>query len=176
MYDGQTGRRLFSEEQLAARLGSTNRQAVDGHMNGFHEADGDLGGDLRRKRNVAGDVVALVWKTWNANPYARLVELTAAVNAVYDGDTPLSSANVCEAWPDVSGSRVWRRLLKDMENGRAHDEESFVIESLLGLLSERTPDSPEASPLPEGVDVSELTPLRLRERHQSARSACLNES
>ena len=57
MYDSRTGRRLFSEAQLAALLGSTNRQAVDGHMKGFREADGDLGGYLSRTRNVNDDVV-----------------------------------------------------------------------------------------------------------------------
>ncbi len=73
MYDSGTGRRLFSEEQLAALLGSPNRQAVDGHMQGFREADGDLGGYLSRTRNVDAAVVELVWTTWSAKPYVRLV-------------------------------------------------------------------------------------------------------
>ena len=157
MYDSRTGRRLFSEEQLAALLGSTNRQAVDGHMKGFREADGDLADYVTRKRKVNADVVELVWKTWSANPSVRLVELTAAVNAVYDGDKPLSSANVREALSEISGYRVWRRLLKDVEKGRAHYEEPLLIEHLLRLLSEQTPDTSEVPALPEGVDVSELS-------------------
>ena len=157
MYDSRTGRRLFSEEQLAALLGSTNRQAVDGHMKGFREADGDLADYVTRKRKVNADVVELVWKAWSANPYVRLVELTAAVNTVYDGDKPLSSANVREALNEISGYRVWRRLLKDVEKGRAHYEEPFLIEHLLRLLSEQTPDTSEVPPLAEGIDMSELS-------------------
>ncbi len=157
MYDSQTGRRLFSQEQLAALLGSPNRQAVDGHMQGFREADGDRGRYLSRTRNVDAAVVELVWKTWSANPSARLVELTAAVNAVYDSDKPLNTANVREALHDVSGYRVWRSRLKDMEKGRVHDEEPFLMEHLLRLLSEQTPDTSEVPPLPEGVDVFEVT-------------------
>lgn len=63
MYDGRTGDRLFTEEALAALLGSTNRQAVDGHMKGFREAEGDLLEYLRGKCKVDADVVELVWKT-----------------------------------------------------------------------------------------------------------------
>ena len=69
MYDSLTGRRLFSQQQLAALLGSTNRQAVDGHMKGFREADGDLGGYLSRTRNVDADVVELVWTTWRSERF-----------------------------------------------------------------------------------------------------------
>jgi len=157
MHDSLTGRRLFTEHELVALLDSTNRQAVDGHMKGFREADGDIGQFLNRKRNVDGDVVELVWKTWSAHPYLNLSTLTAEVNAVYDGNKPLSSANVREALHEVSGYRVWRRLLNDVKKGRAQYEESFLIEYLLGVLSERTPDSSEVSSLPEGFDVSELT-------------------
>ena len=156
MYDSLTGRRRFTEEELAALLGSANRQAVDGHMKGFREADGDIRKFLSRTRKVDEDVVELVWKTWSANPYLSLSTLTAEANAAYAGNKPLSSANVREALHEVSGYRVWRRLLKDVEKGRAHYEEPFLIEHLLGLLSEQTPDSSKASPLPEGGDVSEL--------------------
>ena len=157
MYDSRTGRRLFTEEELGVLLGSTNRQAVDGHMKGFRDAEGDFGKYLSRTRKVDAAVVELVWKTLLAIPYVSLSELTAEVNLVYTGAKPLSSMNVRKALEEISGYRIWRLMLKGVEKGRAHYDEAFLIEHVLRLLSERTPDNSEISPLPEGCDVSELS-------------------
>jgi len=156
MYDSRTGRRLFTEEQLAALLGSPNRQAVDGHMKGFREANGDFGKYLRRTQKVDSEVVEVVWKTLRANPYVSLSELTTGVNAVYDGAKPLSSANVRKALEEISGYRIWRLLLNGVEQGRAHYDEVFLIEHLLRLLTEQMSDTSPGSLLPEGCEVSEL--------------------
>jgi len=157
MYDSRTGRRLFTEEQLAVLLGSTNRQAVDGHMKGFREADGDFGKYLSRTQKVDGDVVELVWKTLRASPYGSLSDVTASVNVVYDGPKPLSSANVRNALEEMSGYRLWRLMLKGVEKGQAHYDEAFLIEHLLCLLSEQISEDSAVSALPEGLDVSELS-------------------
>ena len=157
MYDSRTGRRLFTEEELAALFGSKNRQTADGHMKGFRDAKGDFGKYLSRKRKVDDEVVDLVWKTLRSNPYVNLSELTAAVNMVSVGPKPLSTANVRKALDEISGYRIWRLLLQDVEKGRAHYEEAFLIEHVLRLLAERIPDDESTiSILPEGCDVSEL--------------------
>ncbi len=103
MYDNRTGDRLFTEEALAARLGSTNRQAVDGHMKGVREAEGDFLEYLRGKCKVDAGVVDLVWNTWCRDPYMSMSELTARVNADYDGEKPLNRANVRKALTELSG-------------------------------------------------------------------------
>ena len=88
-----------------------------------------------------------------------LSELSANVNAVYAGNTPLSSANVREALHEISGYRVWRKLLNDVAKGRAHYEASFLIELLLGLLSEQTSENSKAPSLPDNtVDLSIPSP------------------
>jgi tRNA(Phe) wybutosine-synthesizing methylase Tyw3 len=63
---------------------------VDGHLNGFREADEDMLDYLMRKRKVDDEVVDLVWKTWSADPYVSLSALTVRVNAVYEGDKSLN--------------------------------------------------------------------------------------
>lgn len=157
MYDSRTGRRLFTEAALAALLGSTHRQAVDGHMKGFRDAGGDLGKYVQRTRKVDVEVVALVWKTWSADPYVSLAELTARVNAGYEGPKLLNSANVRKALEEISGYRIWRTMLRGVEKGRAHYDEVFLIDHLLRLLSEQTPEDSMVSALPEGCEVSELS-------------------
>ena len=57
MYDSERGKWVFTEEELAGLVGSANRQAVDGHMKGFRDADGDLLDFLKHKRKVDDEVV-----------------------------------------------------------------------------------------------------------------------
>lgn len=156
MSDRSSGARLFTEEALASLLGSPNRQAVDGHMKGFREADGDMLGYLMRKRKVDAEVVELVWTTWSADPYVSLPELTVRVNAAYEGNSPLNSNNVREALREVSGYRVWRKMLTGLEKGQAHYEERALLEHVLALLSEQADGGEIAPSLPEVLHVSEL--------------------
>lgn len=155
-YDRETGKRVCTEEALAQLVGSTNRQAVDGHMKGFRDADGDMLEYLKRKRKVDETVVNLVWKEFCVDPYSRLSELTARVNAGYSGAKPLNEANVREALSQISGDTIRRKMLKGLAKGQAQYEQGYLIEHLLGLLSGQSAGSEEAPALPEGVDVSDL--------------------
>ncbi len=57
MYDSETGKWVFTEEELAQLVGSANRQAVDCHMKGFRDADGKLLECLKHRRKVDDEVV-----------------------------------------------------------------------------------------------------------------------
>ncbi|MCP4608756.1 MAG: hypothetical protein GY845_08585, partial [Planctomycetes bacterium] len=156
MYDVETGKWVFTEEELAELLGSCNRQAVDGHMKGYRDADGDMLGFLKRKRKVDDEVVELVWKEFCADPYASLSDLTARANASYSGEKPLSEANVRAALSEISGYKVWREMLKGLEKGQSQYKEEYLLKHLLELLSEQADLAEPASLLPEGADVSEM--------------------
>jgi transposase-like protein len=137
MYDSETGKWLFTEEELAGLLGSPNRQAVDGHMKGFRDADGNLLDFLKHKRKVGDEVVELVWQVFRSNPYARLSRMTKQANASYSGPKPLNQSNVREALSQIGGYRVWREMLKGLEKGQAHYKEGYLLEHVFGLLSEQ---------------------------------------
>jgi transposase-like protein len=156
MYDGKTGKQVFTEAGLAQLFGSIHRQAVDGHMKGFREAGGKILDYLKRKRKVDDEVVDLVWQEFCADPYRSLSDLTARVNAEYSGEKSLNEANVREAFSQISGYNIWRKMLKGLESGQARYEQGFLIEHLLDLLSEQSDGSEEVPALPEGLDVSEL--------------------
>jgi transposase-like protein len=156
MYDVETGRWMFTEEELAALLGSTNRQAVDCHMKGFRDAEGQFLAYLKRKRKVDDDVVDLIWQVFRSDPYASLPSMTEQANVRYSGEKPLTEANVCEALSQIPGYTVWREMLKGLEKGQAHYEEGYLLEHLFELLSEHAEEVEPVSLLSEGAAVSEV--------------------
>ena len=81
MYDSETGKWMFTEEELAGLVGSANRQAMDGHMKGYRDAHGDILKFLQRQRKVDDEVVQLVWKVFCSDPYASLSSMTEQANA-----------------------------------------------------------------------------------------------
>ena len=125
MHDSETGKRVFTEEDLAPLFGSTNRQAVDGHMKGFRDADGNMLAYLKRKRKVDTEVVDVVWKAFCVDPYSRFSELSARVNAGYSGEKSLSEANVREALSQIPGDKIRRKILKGLESGQAQYEQAY---------------------------------------------------
>ncbi len=156
MYDSETGKRVFTEEELAQRVGSSNRQAVDGHMKGFRDAEGHILDLLKHTRKVDDDVVALVWQVLCSDPYASLTRMAAHANASYNGKKPFNEANVREALSQIGGYHVWRELLKGLEQGQAHYKESYVLEHLCALLSEQAEQAEPVSIFAEGRVVSAL--------------------
>ncbi len=108
---------VFTEEELAGLLGRTNRQAVDGHMKGFRETEGDLLDFLKHTRTVDDDVVELVWQVCCSDPYAGLSSMAEQANASYTGKKPLHDSNIREALSQIGGDTVWREMLKGLENG-----------------------------------------------------------
>lgn len=156
MYALETGERIFTEEILAELVGSANRQAVDQHMKGYRDADGQILAYLQRHRKVDASVVELVWKVFSEDPYASLSRMTRQANAEYTGETPLNEANVRDALSQVSGYRVWPKMLKGLAKGQAHYNEAYLLERLLMLLSEQCDAVEPVCGLPEGLEMSEL--------------------
>lgn len=156
MYDSETGKWVFTEEELAGLVGSTNRQAVDGHMKGFRDADGHLLDFLKHKRKVNDEVVESVWQVFCSNPYASLSSMAVQANASYSGAKPLNESNVREALSQIGGYKVWREMLKGLEKGKAHYKEGYLLERLFSLLSEQIEAVEPVSILAEALDVSEM--------------------
>lgn len=156
MRDSESGRWVFTEAELAQLFGSSNRQAVDGHMKDFREAGGKILEYLKRKRKVDDEVVERVWQEFCADPYGSLSALTDRVNAGYSAEKSLNEANVREAFSQISGYKIWRKMLKGLESGQARYEQGFLLERLLDMVSEYSAGSEHAPALPEGLDVTEL--------------------
>ena len=125
-YDSGTGKRVFPEEALAGLVGRTTRQAVDGPMKGFRDAEGNLLEFLKHPRNVDDEVVALGWQVLCANPYASVSSMAVQANASASGAKPLNESNVREALSQIGGYNGWREMLTGLENGTAPDKERKI--------------------------------------------------
>ena len=176
MYDSETGNWVFTEEELAGLFGSANRQAVDCHMKGFRDAEGELLDFLKHKRKVDDDVVELVWQVFCSDPYAGLSSMAAQANASYNGKKPLHNSNIREALSQIGGYKVWREMLKGLEKGQAHYKESYVLEHVFALLSEQAEEVEPVSMFAEGRVVSELQGTEAQGETFAATITTLSES
>ncbi len=64
----------------------------------------------------------IVWQVFRRNPYASLKSMVGQANTGYSGKTPLHEANIREALSQIGGNKVWREMLKGLEQGQAHYE------------------------------------------------------
>jgi transposase-like protein len=156
MYDSETGKWVFTEEELAGLIGSTNRQAVDGHMKGFRDAGGHILEFLKHRRKVDDEVVEFVWQVFCSDPYASLSDMVAQANTIYRGQKPLNAVNIREALSQIEGYKVWREMLKGLEKGKAHYKEAYLLEHLFSLLEDQSEAVESVSILPEVLAVSEM--------------------
>jgi hypothetical protein len=107
------GKSLFTLQEFAAIVGSTNRQAASQHLEDVRQCGEDMRAFLLRKRKVDLTVVEGVWPELLQTPLAGPTELVPRVQARLDRDD-LSVANIesaLEQIPCVPVRRVrWRQL------------------------------------------------------------------
>jgi transposase-like protein len=156
MYDSETEKWVFTEEELAGLVGSANRQAVDGHMKGFRDVEGKFLEFLKHRRKVDDAVVQLVWQVFCSDPYASLSVMVAQANTIYREEKPLNAANIREALSQIGGYKVWRVMLKGLEKGKAHYKEEYLLERLFSLLEDQAEAVEPVSILAGGLDVSQM--------------------
>ena len=87
------GKPLFTLQELAVLVGSTNRQAASQHLEDFRQCGEDLRGFVLRQRKVDGTVVEGVLHALLQTPLAGPAELAPRVNAQL-GRNDLSVANI----------------------------------------------------------------------------------
>ena len=137
----ESGTGLFPYEQLAVLVGSSNRQAAHGHVQGVEESGGDLRGFLERKRKasplrlsrtVDGEVV-VVGVEWEADLWVGMEALAQGVN-VRLGWEDLTASNMVTALDQMPGRKVRRMFLRVVVRGEAHYKEAYGLDRLLGWV------------------------------------------
>jgi hypothetical protein len=103
------GKPLFTLQELAVLVGSTNRQAASQHLEDFRQCGEDLRGFVLRRRKVDGTVVEGVLRELLQTPLAGPAELAPRVNAQL-GRNDLSAANIEGALEQISCGPVLRVL------------------------------------------------------------------
>ena len=128
------GKPLFTLQELAVLVGSTNRQAASQHLEDFRQCGEDLRGFVLRQRKVDGTVVEGVLHALLQTPLAGPAELAPRVNAQL-GRNDLSVANIEGALEQIACGPVLRVLRRQLETGQVHYQEAALLAAILERLS-----------------------------------------
>ena len=140
------GKPLFTLQELAAMVGSANRQAASQHLEDFRQCGEDFRAFVLRKRKVDAAVVEGVLQELLQTPLAGPTELVPRVNAQLGRDD-LSVANIEGALEQISCVPVLRVLRRQFETGQVQYQEAYLLTEILESLS-----------LPAGLDASHGVP------------------
>lgn len=130
------GKPLFTLQELATLVGSTNRQAASQHLEEFRQCGEDMRAFVLRKRKVDTMVVEGVLHELLQTPLAGPTELLARVQQRL-ARRDLSVANIESALQQISCVPVLRTLRRQFEAGQVHYEEAWLLTEL--LESQSTP-------------------------------------
>ncbi len=128
------GKALFTLHELAAIVGSTNRQAASQHLEDFRQCGEDMRAFVLRKRKVDATVVAGVLEELLVTPLAGPTELVNRVN-VRLGRGDLSVANIEGALEQISCVPVLRTLRRQLEAGHVRYHEAYLLTEILESLA-----------------------------------------
>src|SRR6266852_798888 len=128
------GTHLFTLQELATIVGSTNRQAASQHLEDFRQCGADMRAFVLRKRKVDAAVVEGVLSELLQTPLAGPTALVPRVNARLSRQD-LTVANIEGALEQISRVPVLRTLRRQLEAGTVHYQEAYLLTELLENLS-----------------------------------------
>ena len=131
------GRPLFTLEQLAAIVGSANRQAASQHVEDFRASGADFKALATRKRKVDQAVVEAVAHELTFDPLASLGELVSRVNARLKRDD-LTPANIEAGLEQLSAASLRKVVQTQLARGAVHYQEEVLLEMALTALQSAT--------------------------------------
>jgi len=133
---------LFTLQELATLVGSTNRQAASQHLEDFRQCGEEMRAFVLRKRKVDTTVVDGVLHELLQRPLAGPTELVPRVQARL-ARQDVSVANIESALEQISCVPVLRVLRRQLEAGQVHYQEAHLLTEMLETLS--APPGPAAS-------------------------------
>ena len=135
------GKPLFTLQELATIVGSTNRQAASQHLEDFRQCGADMRAFVLRKRKVDAAVVEGVLHELLQTPLAGPTELMPRVQ-VRLSRQDLTVANIECALEQISCVPVLRTLRRQLETGTIQYQEAALWAEILESLS--PPDAQHA--------------------------------
>ncbi len=130
----EAGKPLFTLQEVAALVGSANRQAASQHLEDFRQCGEDFRAFILRKRKVDTTVVEGVLHELLQTPLAGPTELGPRVNARLGRDD-LTVANIESALEQISCVPVLRTLRRQLEDGTIQYQEAALLSEILESLS-----------------------------------------
>ena len=137
LLSGSNGHPLFSHQELAQIVGSSNRQASSRHVELFCSCGRDFMAFVRHQRKVDDSVVQAVLSQLHENPLATVGQLKEKVNCAL-GVKNLSEANIAAALEQISAKQIRRLMSKQLKAGKAHYKEEYLLGELMSQLGKDT--------------------------------------
>ncbi len=160
LLSGSNGQPLFSHQELAQVVGSSNRQASSRHVELFSACGRDFMAFVRHQRKVDDSVVQAVLTQLHEKPLATVGQLKAKVNCAL-GVMNLSEANIAAALEQISAKQIRRLMAKQLKAGGAHYKEEYLLEELMSQLGKDT-DSNRQIATADGVGMAISDPTAIR--------------
>ena len=154
------GKPLFTHQQLAQVVSSSNRQASSRHLELFRECGGNFLDFLRHKRKVDDKVVSTVLAQLQKDPLATRGELKTQANAQLQS-TDISETNIDVALQQISAKQISQPMQKQLARGCAHYREEYLLQEMVTSLESGAAQKAGISGCHlEGMVVSDPTAVR----------------
>lgn len=125
---------LVTYERLARELGYADRRNVHNFWAEFEACGGALAAFLQRRKKVDAEVVARCEQIWKAHPLWTCAQVLAEFRRRWpEHGEQLSEPNIRTAGHQVGFLGVQRSLRRQVAEGEAHYQESFVWQALLEM-------------------------------------------
>jgi transposase-like protein len=157
VHDPNTGKSLFTYEEIAKAFGYTHRQNIQNYEQDFRQCGEDILAYLQRKCKVDASVVESVAEVLRQHPLAPATDLCPLVQERLNRPD-LTPPNIRKAIGQVPCSVIRPILQRQWERGEFHPKEALLLELALAALrdSSSAPDSSVASTLQKlGVEPSD---------------------
>jgi transposase-like protein len=142
-HDPETGKPVFTHEQIAQAFGYTHRQNIQNFEQEFKKCGEDLLAYLQRKCKVDASVVEAVAEVLRQHPLAPATKLCPLVLDRLNR-TDVTPANIRTALQKVPCSVIRPILQRQWEHGVFHPKEAGLLELALAALLD-TSSSPLSS-------------------------------
>lgn len=128
-----SGKPLFTLQQLAFIVESSNRQAASQHVEDFRDCGQDFKRLVTRQRKVDETVVSAVKEELMSDPLASITQLCERTNnRLLRND--LSDANIIAALDQIPANSLRVAILREIEKGCARYKEEALMEQMLSEL------------------------------------------
>jgi transposase-like protein len=156
----EDGQPLFTHQQLACLVESSNRQASSHHFESFVACGCDFRDFLKRKRKVNDAVVSAVLEELLSDPLAKISALTERVNSRLARNN-LSEANIKAALESIPVSQIRDAIKLQLSVGKAHYKEEYLLEEMMSHFSYAAGEKAGITlPSEDGMKLSDPTAIR----------------
>jgi transposase-like protein len=131
----ESGKPLFSYQQIAEAFGYTARQNIHNYVREYEQCAENLFDYLRHKRKVDPLVVEAVREEFGKDVLARTGALRTRVNQRLERDD-LTSANIRVALEQIPCTVIRRSVLREITAGSFHPKEEGVLGELFAFFEQ----------------------------------------